>query len=363
MSSTDVIVRFSAVEKTYDGRVNVVERMNLDIYQGEFLTLLGPSGSGKTTTLMMLAGFEEPTSGDIQMSGQSLRNVPPFRRNMGVVFQNYALFPHKTVFQNVAFPLVQRKISKPAIAEQVGEALRMVELQGYGDRRPNQLSGGQQQRVALARALVFEPNLLLMDEPLGALDKKLREQMQIEIKHLHEALGTTVVYVTHDQAEALTMSDRVAVMDEGRIQQTGTPQEIYERPDSSFVANFIGENNNLDGTVERIDGDDCEVRLVSGDIVVARRVGVSQVGDRTTVSVRPEQLEINPNGEAHPNRFQSEVVEVIYFGDHNSLRLAVAGCDDIIAKVSAIDSGDKISPGDSVEVGWALHHCRALDPL
>ena len=249
MSSTDVIVRFNAVEKTYDGRVNVVERLNLDIYQGEFLTILGPSGSGKTTTLMMLAGFEEPTSGDIQMSGQSLRNVPPFRRNMGVVFQNYALFPHKTVFQNVAFPLVQRKISKPAIAEQVGEALRMVELQGYGDRRPNQLSGGQQQRVALARALVFEPNLLLMDEPLGALDKKLREQMQIEIKHLHEALGTTVVYVTHDQAEALTMSDRVAVMDEGRIQQTGTPQEIYERPDSSFVANFIGENNNLDGTV------------------------------------------------------------------------------------------------------------------
>ena len=363
MSSTDVIVRFNAVEKTYDGRVNVVERLNLDIYQGEFLTILGPSGSGKTTTLMMLAGFEEPTSGDIQMSGQSLRNVPPFRRNMGVVFQNYALFPHKTVFQNVAFPLVQRKISKPAIAEQVGEALRMVELQGYGDRRPNQLSGGQQQRVALARALVFEPNLLLMDEPLGALDKKLREQMQIEIKHLHEALGTTVVYVTHDQAEALTMSDRVAVMDEGRIQQTGTPQEIYERPDSSFVANFIGENNNLDGTVERIDGDDCEVRLVSGDIVVARRVGVSQVGDRTTVSVRSEQLEINPNGEAHPNRFQSEVVEVIYFGDHNSLRLAVAGHDDIIAKVSAIDSGDKISSGDSVEVGWASHHCRALDPL
>ena len=363
MSSTDVIVRFSAVEKTYDGRVNVVERMNLDIYQGEFLTLLGPSGSGKTTTLMMLAGFDEPTSGDNQMSGQSLRNVPPFRRNMGVVFQNYALFPHKTVFQNVAFPLVQRKISKPAIAEQVGEALRMVELQGYGDRRPNQLSGGQQQRVALARALVFEPNLLLMDAPLGALDKKLREQMQIEIKHLHEGLGTTVVYVTHDQAEALTMSDRVAVMDEGCIQQTGTPQEIYERPDSSFVANFIGENNHLDGTVERIDGDACEVRLVSGDIVVARRVGVSQGGDRTTVSVRPEQLEINPNCEAHPNRFQGEVVEVIYFGDHNSLRLAVAGRDDIIAKVSAIDSGDKISPGDSVEVGWASHHCRALDPL
>ena len=278
MSSTEVTVRFNAVEKTYDGRINVVERMDLDIYQGEFLTLLGPSGSGKTTTLLMLAGFEEPTAGDIHMNGQSLRNVPPFRRNMGVVFQNYALFPHKTVFQNVAFPLVQRKISKPAIAEQVGAALRMVELEGYGDRRPNQLSGGQQQRVALARALVFEPNLLLMDEPLGALDKKLREQMQIEIKHLHEVLGTTVVYVTHDQGEALTMSDRVAVMDDGRIQQIGTPQEIYERPGNSFVANFIGENNNLDGTVERVDRDHCEVRLASGDLVVARRIGVSEVG-------------------------------------------------------------------------------------
>ena len=363
VSSSDVIVRFNAVEKTYDGRVNVVESMDLDIYQGEFLTLLGPSGSGKTTTLMMLAGFEEPTSGDIHMNGQSLRNVPPFRRNMGVVFQNYALFPHKTVFQNVAFPLVQRKISKPAIEEQVDEALRMVELQGYGDRRPNQLSGGQQQRVALARALVFEPNLLLMDEPLGALDKKLREQMQIEIKHLHEALDTTVVYVTHDQGEALTMSDRVAVMDDGRIRQIGTPREIYERPDNSFVANFIGENNNLDGTVERIDGDDCEVRLASGDIVVARRVGVSQVGDRTTISVRPEHLEINPDREVHPNRFQGEVVEVIYFGDHSRLRLAMAGRDDITTKMPASDSGDRIGPGVSVEVGWPLHHCRALDPL
>jgi len=363
VSSTEVTVRFNAVEKTYDGRINVVERMDLDIYQGEFLTLLGPSGSGKTTTLLMLAGFEEPTAGDIHMNGQSLRNVPPFRRNMGVVFQNYALFPHKTVFQNVAFPLVQRKISKPAIAEQVGAALRMVELEGYGDRRPNQLSGGQQQRVALARALVFEPNLLLMDEPLGALDKKLREQMQIEIKHLHEVLGTTVVYVTHDQGEALTMSDRVAVMDDGRIQQIGTPQEIYERPGNSFVANFIGENNNLDGTVERVDRDHCEVRLASGDLVVARRIGVSEVGERTTVSVRPEQLEINPTGKAHPNRFQGEVVEVIYFGDHNRLRLTMAGRDDITAKVPAGDSGNQIGPGVGVEIGWSLRHCRALDPL
>ena len=211
----EIIVRFEGVEKTYDGRTNVVDCLDLDIYKGEFLTLLGPSGSGKTTILLMLAGFEATMAGDITLHNQSLRNVPPFKRDMGIVFQNYALFPHKSVFQNVAFPLIQRRLSKAEISERVAAALRMVELGDLGDRRPNQLSGGQQQRVALARALVFEPQLVLMDEPLGALDKQLREQMQIEIKHLHEALGMTVVYVTHDQREALTMSDRVAILNDG----------------------------------------------------------------------------------------------------------------------------------------------------
>ena len=222
----EIIVRFEGVEKTYDGRTNVVDCLGLDIYKGEFLTLLGPSGSGKTTILLMLAGFEATTAGDITLHNQSLRNVPPFKRDMGIVFQNYALFPHKSVFQNVAFPLVQRRLPKAEISERAAAALRIVELGDLGDRRPNQLSGGQQQRVALARALVFEPQLVLMDEPLGALDKQLREQMQIEIKHLHEALGMTVVYVTHDQGEALTMSDRVAILNDGLIQQIDTPHEV-----------------------------------------------------------------------------------------------------------------------------------------
>ena len=252
------IVQFQAVEKTYDGVVNVVENLNLDILQGEFLTLLGPSGSGKTTTLMMLAGFEEPTAGDIVLKGRSLKSVPPFRRNMGVVFQNYALFPHMTVGENVGYPLEQRRMPRAEVGEKVQAALDMVELGAMAGRRPAQLSGGQQQRVALARALVFAPDVVLMDEPLGALDKRLREQMQVEIKHLHETLGMTFVYVTHDQSEALTMSDRIAVFHQGRIQQIGPAQDVYEAPMNAFVANFIGENNNLAGTVERNDGGEAD---------------------------------------------------------------------------------------------------------
>ncbi|MBT3536431.1 MAG: ABC transporter ATP-binding protein, partial [Rhodospirillaceae bacterium] len=267
--NSETVVEFIAVEKTYDGETNVVKDLSLTIHRGEFLTLLGPSGSGKTTTLMMLAGFEEPTAGEIHLHGKSLTRVPPYRRNMGIVFQNYALFPHKSVADNVAYPLKQRRLGKVEVQERTLQALKMVELDHLGERRPAQLSGGQQQRVALARALVFEPELILMDEPLGALDKKLREQMQIEIKHLHEALDMTVVYVTHDQGEALTMSDRVAVFNDGRVQQIDDPRTIYEYPDNSFVANFIGENNNLDGRVTRVLGEECEVTLHTGEVVMA----------------------------------------------------------------------------------------------
>ncbi|MDZ7747591.1 MAG: ATP-binding cassette domain-containing protein [Halofilum sp. (in: g-proteobacteria)] len=219
MSSDDAFVQFSEVQKSYDGETLVVKDLNLDIGKGEFLTMLGPSGSGKTTCLMMLAGFETATHGEIQLDGKPINNVPPHKRGIGMVFQNYALFPHMTVAENLAFPLEVRKMSKAEIEEKVKKALDMVQMGEFGGRRPAQLSGGQQQRVALARALVFEPELVLMDEPLGALDKQLREHMQFEIKHLHERLGVTVVYVTHDQSEALTMSDRIAVFDDGRIQQ------------------------------------------------------------------------------------------------------------------------------------------------
>src|SRR5574343_1549113 len=230
MSPTTPLVRFAGVQKTYDGEQLVVRALNLDIQRGEFLSLLGPSGSGKTTTLMMLAGFESPTAGDILLDGAPITRTPPHKRNFGMVFQNYALFPHMTVADNVAYPLTVRKVPKAEIATRVAKALDMVQLGGKGERFPGQLSGGQQQRVALARALVFEPQLVLMDEPLGALDKQLREHMQMEIKHIHQRLGVTVVYVTHDQGEALTMSDRVAVFHQGEIQQIAPPRELYETP-------------------------------------------------------------------------------------------------------------------------------------
>ena len=238
-------VRFKEIEKSFDGEILVIKNLNLEIAKGEFLTMLGPSGSGKTTTLMMLAGFETPTHGEIYLGEQPIGNIPPHKRNIGMVFQNYALFPHMTVSENLSYPLEVRKRPKREIKERVIRALEMVELGGFGARFPAQLSGGQQQRVALARALVFEPSLVLMDEPLGALDKNLREQMQYEIKHIHDELNVTVVYVTHDQSEAMTMSNRVAVFEDGVIQQLSTPDVLYEEPENAFVAQFIGENNKI----------------------------------------------------------------------------------------------------------------------
>ena len=233
-------VKFKQVDKSYDGEVLVVKGLDLDIAQGEFLTLLGPSGSGKTTTLMMLAGFETPTNGEIYLDGSPISNIPPHKRGIGMVFQNYALFPHLSVYENLAFPLKVRKTPKDVIDEKINKTLAMVSLSEFGNRMPAQLSGGQQQRVAVARSLVFDPQLVLMDEPLGALDKNLRESMQYELKHIHESLGVTVVYVTHDQSEALTMSNRIAVFNDGYIQQLSNPNDLYETPVNSFVAEFIG---------------------------------------------------------------------------------------------------------------------------
>ncbi len=285
----DPLVSFRDIQKSYDGVNLIVKSLDLDISRGEFLTLLGPSGSGKTTCLMMLAGFETPTHGDILLNGQRLNNVPPHKRNIGMVFQSYALFPHLTVNENVGYPLSVRKLSKHEIADKVRNALRMVQLESLGGRYPAQLSGGQQQRIALARALVFEPQLVLMDEPLGALDKQLREHMQMEIKHLHQQLGVTVVYVTHDQSEALTMSDRVAVFNHGIIQQIDSPEKLYEEPCNAFVANFIGENNSLSGTVSAIDGSTCTVQLKIGEEVIAQAINVSDIGKPASLSIRPER--------------------------------------------------------------------------
>ncbi len=360
MAVQDPIVVFDGVKKTYDGETLVVHDLNLEIERGEFLTLLGPSGSGKTTTLMMLAGFEVPTYGEITLNGRSLRNVPPHKRDIGMVFQNYALFPHMTVLENVAFPLSVRRLGKAEIETKVTRALDMVQLGEFGNRRPAQLSGGQQQRVALARALVFEPQLVLMDEPLGALDKKLREHMQIEIKHIHESLGVSVVYVTHDQSEALTMSNRIAVFNDGVIQQLADPSELYELPQNAFVAHFIGENNRLNGVVRELNGATCTVE-VNGQSIKALPVNVSGPNDPTQLSLRPERVHLNPANGHFDNTFPGRVEELIYLGDHIRTRVSVCGHDEFIVKVPNAQGHAQIREGDQVTVGWAAEDCRALD--
>ncbi|MBZ9560223.1 MULTISPECIES: ABC transporter ATP-binding protein [unclassified Modicisalibacter] len=355
--------RFIDVQKSYDGVELVVKGFNLDIRRGEFVTLLGPSGSGKTTCLMMMAGFETPTHGQILLKNEPINDLPPHKRGIGMVFQNYALFPHMTVAENLAFPLEVRHLSKAEIERKVERALAMVRLEGFGDRRPAQLSGGQQQRVALARALVFEPELVLMDEPLGALDKNLREEMQYEIKRIHADLGVTMVYVTHDQTEALTMSDRIAVFNDGVVQQLASPDTLYEQPDNAFVAYFIGENNRLQGEVVELDGERCAVRLDSGEHVIAKPVAIDAVGARTTLSLRPERVALVSAESAQPldNRFTAKVLEVIYLGDHLRTRLSVCGNDEFIIKTPNADGFATLRPGDTVDVGWTFRDCRALD--
>jgi len=343
-ASAEPLVRFVDVQKSYDGIALVVKQFNLDMQQGEFLTMLGPSGSGKTTCLMMLAGFEPATHGEIFLKG----------------FQNYALFPHMTVAENLAFPLQVRNMSKSDTEDRVKKALDMVQLGEFGGRRPAQLSGGQQQRVAVARALVFDPDVVLMDEPLGALDKNLREQMQYEIKHIHENLGITVLYVTHDQSEALTMSNRIAVFDDGIVQQLAPPATLYEKPENAFVAQFIGENNVLKGSVTSVNGDACQVDVGNGRSVQALKVNVDNVGDGSTLSIRPERVALNPGSE-YDNIFEGKVEELIYLGDHIRTRMTVCDDSEFIVKVPNSSDVSQLREGDTVKVGWKMEDCRALD--
>ena len=327
-SRGEPLVRFVGVQKTYDGVQLVVRQLNLDIQRGEFLTLLGPSGSGKTTTLMMLAGFESPTAGEILLAGKPITRTPPHKRNFGMVFQNYALFPHLSVAQNVAYPLTVRKVAKAEAEKRVTRALDMVRLKGMDSRLPSQLSGGQQQRVALARALVFEPQLVLMDEPLGALDKQLREHMQIELKELHRQLGVTFVFVTHDQGEALTMSDRVAVFNNGVIQQIDAADRMYEAPANRFVAGFIGDSTMLHGTVRatQVEGDSerCGIVLTDGRVLTGLNVNGAAVGAQVEACIRPERVVVHTQAVAdRRNLLQAQVNNVIYFGDHLRLLCSV----------------------------------------
>lgn len=359
MTADHHFVRFEDVTKSYDGRTRVVKGVNLDVPKGEFLTMLGPSGSGKTTCLLMLAGFQSITSGEIHVDGKSVSRIPPHKRGIGVVFQSYALFPHMTVAQNIAYPLEVRRLPRPEIARRVGAVLEMMRLSGFDDRRPAQLSGGQRQRVAVARALVFDPGLVLMDEPLGALDKQLRDQMQYEIKRIHEQLGITTIYVTHDQTEALTMSDRIAVFNDGVIQQCASPTEIYERPGNAFVASFIGENNQIPGTVRQMSGELCAVEVEGLGTVSATPVQVSGVGERVGLSIRPERIQVNPEPGALPGRWPATVEGVTYIGDHLRAHLRLGERHTIVVKVQP-EQAASLSKGETVTIGWPAPHCRAF---
>ncbi len=343
------------LRKTFGG-THVVDDVSFAIEGGGFLTLLGPSGSGKTTTLRMIAGFEEPTQGRILVGGEDIGDKPPQRRNIGVVFQQYALFPHLTVFQNVAYPLEMRRLARRDIAGRVARTLELVQLTGFEARYPKQLSGGQQQRVALARAIVFEPPLLLMDEPLGALDKRLRELMQVEVRHLQRQLGITTVSVTHDQVEALMMSDLIAVLDGGRLQQIGPPLEVYRRPANQFVADFIGESNLLSGTLESAG---------SGSAFVSRnglRVRIPEArGGAAHLVVRPEYLCLGAPAEGKANRYRAEVLEVLYVGDLVKYRLLVDERDELFAKALAARAGPCWSAGSHLTVGWDPADCLTVN--
>jgi putative spermidine/putrescine transport system ATP-binding protein len=349
----DPLVRFEGVRKAYAPGQWAVHQLDLSVRQGELLTLLGPSGSGKTTTLMMLAGFEQPSEGRILLEGRDIARLPPHQRGIGVVFQSYALFPHMDVAQNVAFPLEVRRVPKAERAARVARALEMVRLGGYAGRRPAQLSGGQQQRVALARALVFEPPIVLLDEPLGALDKALREEMQFEIRALHQRLGVTMLYVTHDQAEALTLSDRIAVFDQGRIAQLAAPRALYESPANAFVAGFIGENNLLPGQVQAVEDGECRVRLDCGPEAMGRPVAPLAPGARCRLAIRPERIAVAPVAaeDLGEGALPARLLEAIFQGDHTRLRLQL-GSGEVVAKRAA-GGGALPEPGGAAALAWS----------
>ena len=344
------------------GAAKAVDRVSLDVPAGAFVSLLGPSGSGKTTTLNLIAGFLAPDSGDILLDERSIADVPPHKRNIGMVFQSYSLFPHMTVAENVGFPLRMRtRLSRQDARRRIDEMLALVQLGHLGARYPRQLSGGQQQRVAMARALVSHPRLLLMDEPLGALDKKLREQMQVEIKRIHRSVGTTVIYVTHDQTEALTMSDLVVVMHQARVAQVGTPRVLYEAPANLFVADFLGDSNLLTATVAQVCGDEFAVEIGSGEKMrVTRGSSAAAPGTRAVVLIRPEDISVTATGErtAGQDLLAGTIKDISYHGDTFKLDVAV-GTDVLKVKV-ARERGAGMERGDSVFLTWRSSAVRLL---
>jgi spermidine/putrescine transport system ATP-binding protein len=357
-------IRFDGVHKNYLSHgetVAAVKQLDLAIGQGEFFSLLGPSGCGKTTTMRMIAGFEEPTGGKVFLDGKDVTGVAPNKRDVNMVFQSYALFPHLNTYQNVAFGLERKKTSKDEIRRRVGEILEIVSLTGMEKRAPREMSGGQQQRVALARALVNRPRALLLDEPLGALDLKLRQQMQVELKRIQRDVGITFVYVTHDQGEALTMSDRIAVMNAGVIDQLGSPREIYERPATRFVAGFIGTSNLVEGSVERVDGGLAMLSFAAEDRVVVPVNDAVRSGDKVEVSIRPEKIDMHrdvpPAASSGGSVLSGTVSEIVYHGTSTNYTVATtAGADFTVFDQNASDAEDLATRGDRVYLTWAPQH-------
>jgi putative spermidine/putrescine transport system ATP-binding protein len=361
-----VDVRLSGARKRY-GDVTAVDGVDLEIRSGEFFTMLGPSGSGKTTCLRMIAGFERPDDGRIELAGRDVTSLPPQERDVNTVFQDYALFPHMSVAQNVEYGLRVKKVPKPERAERVAQALELVRLDGYGDRRPGQLSGGQRQRVALARALVNRPRLLLLDEPLGALDLKLRQQLQVELKRIQREVGITFVYVTHDQDEALTMSDRIAVMDSGRVLQVGAPHEVYDEPSSRFVAGFVGVSNVLELRIESVAGDVVTLAAGEGDAISAPGVPAgSEPGQVAVVTIRPERIRLAGDGKGPPTgscHAAGAVTESLYAGPVSRFVVALDGGGELMVvrqnTDTSFDDAEALR-GRRVTLEWAREHTRVI---
>jgi spermidine/putrescine ABC transporter ATP-binding subunit len=360
-------IELIGIEKQFSSHgdiVYAVAGVDLEIRVGEFFSLLGPSGCGKTTTMRMIAGFEEPTAGEVKLYGRSVLGIPPNKRDVNMVFQSYALFPHMSVFENVAFGLRRKAVDKAEITKRVSEILQTVGLGGREKRRPRELSGGQQQRVALARALVNRPRALLLDEPLGALDLKLRQAMQVELKRIQREVGITFIYVTHDQGEALTMSDRIAVMNDGRVEQLAPPREIYEHPASRFVAGFIGTSNLLSGTVQSVAGQ--AAVLVHGDgqhVEVGLRDGMGVTpGDRLELTVRPEKINLSPQPGPGGCKLRGTITEVVYLGTSTNYNVLTSTGDEVTVFVQNTDSSDDlVTRGQEVWLCWEPRHSYAIE--
>lgn len=359
MSDKNLKLKIRSLRKTY-GAVVALDSADIDVREGEFLTLLGPSGSGKSTLLWAVAGLNNPDSGQIWIDGREATHLPPFQREIGMVFQNYALFPHMTIGQNIGFPLEMRKMNRIDREKAVMRVLDMVKLGQVADRYPNELSGGQQQRIALARAFVYEPSIILMDEPLGALDKKLRDHLQLEIKHLHKQLGVTIMYVTHDQEEAMVMSDRICLMNDARVEQIGTPEDLYFRPQTVFTADFLGESNLVDGIVRELNGSSTSVEIGAAGVTRALPNPDLNVGEKVKLMTRPEAVDVLSKGETRSNEVNGTLREIIVGGGATKLFVELPGGDTMRVTQLTRGAAERLTPGVEIRLGWEQHAAVVL---